>query len=138
MNSVAAGILVRGGEVLLCHRHPERLSYPNVWDLPGGHVDPGETPQQTAHRELGEELGINAVVPATAWRVIQGDGDMRLHLFVVGEWEGEIRNTEPLEHDELCWFEVDELSRLELAHDSFRDLLRSVMARTKASGGNSS
>jgi ADP-ribose pyrophosphatase YjhB (NUDIX family) len=35
---VVAGLLVRDQQVLLCHRSAERKWYPNVWDLPGGHV----------------------------------------------------------------------------------------------------
>ena len=27
------------------------------WDLPGGHVEPGETPDRTARREVYEETG---------------------------------------------------------------------------------
>ena len=34
-------------------RHRER----DTWELPGGHIEPGETPQQAAERELWEETG---------------------------------------------------------------------------------
>jgi len=47
-------LIVRGdpiGEFLLM-RHVDR------WDLPKGHVDPGETDLQCAYRELLEETGI--------------------------------------------------------------------------------
>jgi 8-oxo-dGTP pyrophosphatase MutT (NUDIX family) len=33
---VAAVILLRPEEMLLCHRTPARPSYPDVWDFPGG------------------------------------------------------------------------------------------------------
>ena len=39
---MVAGVLVRGTEVLLGHRSPGRRWYPDVWDLPGGHVEPGD------------------------------------------------------------------------------------------------
>lgn len=32
------------------------------WDFPKGHIDPGETKQQTAHRELLEETGLRAIL----------------------------------------------------------------------------
>lgn len=30
----------------------------NLWLAPGGHIDRGETPEQAAHREIAEELGM--------------------------------------------------------------------------------
>lgn len=49
----AYGILLRGRDVLLTHQmipHPE-------FQLPGGGVDPGESPVQALHREVMEETG---------------------------------------------------------------------------------
>ncbi len=37
----------------------ERIDTPGAWQMPQGGVDPGETPQQTALRELKEEIGTN-------------------------------------------------------------------------------
>ena len=42
--------LLRDGRVLLVHRHPLRENYPDCWDLPGGHVESGETPTEAARR----------------------------------------------------------------------------------------
>ncbi len=45
---------------LLTRRTPKLRSHGGQWALPGGRVDPGETIEQTALRELHEELGILA------------------------------------------------------------------------------
>jgi len=42
-------------QTLLLVDHKKAL----LWLPPGGHVEPGEHPTDTAHRELKEELGIN-------------------------------------------------------------------------------
>ena len=34
------------------------LPYPNMWDVPGGHVDDGETPEQCIVREMKEEMDL--------------------------------------------------------------------------------
>ena len=72
------------GEVLLCE-----LSYKKEWDLPGGVVDPGESPATCVEREVEEELGIQvtagrllAVNWLPPWR---GWDDALLYLFDLGE-----------------------------------------------------
>ena len=40
------------------------IPFPNVWDFPGGGREAGETPLQTLHREVWEEVGL--VIPETA------------------------------------------------------------------------
>lgn len=46
-------------ELLIQLRGPSKDEYPLFWDVSvGGHVGPGETYEQAAHRELDEELGL--------------------------------------------------------------------------------
>ena len=47
------------GRVLLC-----RLTYKQDWDLPGGVVEVGESPQLAVAREVEEELGARSSRPA--------------------------------------------------------------------------
>ena len=43
--------------VLLCHRRDL-----DIWNLPGGGMEPGETPDQTAIRETREETGLEIAI----------------------------------------------------------------------------
>ncbi|TWP37940.1 NUDIX hydrolase [Leekyejoonella antrihumi] len=68
------------GRVLACE-----LVYKHYWDLPGGVVDPHESPAQAVVREIAEELGVDAVIRELAvvswlppW---QGWDDATLFLF---------------------------------------------------------
>ena len=46
-----------GDKILFLKRHPDKPQG-NTWAIPGGKIDPGETPRQGAAREVFEEAGI--------------------------------------------------------------------------------
>jgi ADP-ribose pyrophosphatase YjhB (NUDIX family) len=52
----AVALIVVGGRVLLARR--ARPPYAGTWDLPGGFLEAGETPERGLRRELREELGV--------------------------------------------------------------------------------
>jgi 8-oxo-dGTP pyrophosphatase MutT (NUDIX family) len=85
--TIAQGLLRNPArQVLLCE-----LSYKREWDLPGGVVDPGESPATCVERETQEELGLEvtagrllAVNWLPPWR---GWDDALLYLFDLGVHE---------------------------------------------------
>lgn len=63
-----------------------------LWEIPAGRLDPGESPEQCAHRELREETGFSAarVEPLVTIYTTPGFTDERIHLFMAtGLSEGE-------------------------------------------------
>jgi ADP-ribose pyrophosphatase len=71
-----------------------------LYEVPAGRLDPGETPEACARRELKEETGYSAstVTPLTAIFTTPGFTDERIHLFVA---HGLTPGESALEADEI-------------------------------------
>jgi len=122
MIQIVLGALIREGQILLVHRSPNRAVYPNVWDLAGGHMEPGETELAALARELDEELGVQirlgSAIHLCRLQVGRGEESVHFSAWIAGEWEGAPANAAPEEHDEIRWFRPEELPPL--AHEPVR------------------
>lgn len=84
-------------------------SYKAGWDIPGGYVEPGETPRQACLREVKEELGIDAAVGRPLvidWAPAPSEGDKLLFVFDEGILDSSHRASIRLQADELNQFEL--------------------------------
>jgi len=129
MHEVVVAALVGEGRVLLVHRSTNRRAYPGVWDLPGGHIETGETELAALRREMHEELGVQIAAGSAIHlcRLDAGRGgeSVRLSAWLVDEWQGTPTNVAPDEHDEIRWFGPEELPAF--AHELLRTALVDAM-----------
>ena len=105
---IAASVaLVRRDDVLLIQRN--RPPSEGLWTLPGGRMEPGETIEACAAREVKEELGLNVfgLKPIRKLR----HGEFELQVFGTQIFEGEMA-PDPAEVRAWRWVRPKELSGL--------------------------
>jgi len=121
-------ILLSGGKLLLGRRATHR-SYPDCWDIIGGHVEPGETLEQTLAREAEEEIGVTPIQFAKL-TTLHAEG-IELHIYRVDAWTGGSPSLRGDEHVELRWFSVQAACALpNLATEQYVQVFRELGAPT--------
>jgi mutator protein MutT len=110
------GVLYEGDRVVLLEN--ER----NEWELPGGRLEPGETPEVCLAREVSEELGITVEVgPLLDCWVYEVLPQREVVIVTYGlrrRNNGDLRVSE--EHRRIGLFSIDQIQRIPLPHGYHR------------------
>jgi ADP-ribose pyrophosphatase len=85
-----------------------------IWEVPAGRLDPGESPEACAGRELEEETGMRArrLERLTTIHTTPGFTDERIHLFLAEGLESGTHHREADEFMELHTLRWSEVLRL--------------------------
>ena len=111
------------GRVLLLRRGLTDQWRPGYWNLPGGHVDQGESFEQAARREALEEAGQKLGVLR---RLSVQDLPRKRAMIYWAWWQRSPPALLDGEHDGWEWVSLDELARYSLV-PHLRPLLESVL-----------
>jgi len=117
---VGFGVLIlKENKILLGKRHedPDKADSvfraANVWTMPGGKLDYGETFTQGAKREVKEETRIDIKEEDLDVLCINEDMNEHAHFITIGllakKFSGEPTVLEPDEITEWNWFDMNEL-----------------------------
>ncbi|MDP6707989.1 MAG: NUDIX hydrolase [Alphaproteobacteria bacterium] len=124
--------MVRDGLVLLARRSGHRRRYPGVWDVIGGHLEAGESIEETLVREVEEEVGVTPNRFSALGEIDEPNPEINdphvYHLFTVHDWSGGEPRLASDEHTEIGWFSLAEAVALDLALPEYRDYFRRVLA----------
>jgi len=128
MKVTSSAILVRNNKILVYKRSKSKRCYAGFWDVTGGHVEKGETPEDTLKREVKEELGVD-IIDFKFLGVLKDDIDPTSkeiydnYYFIVTKWKGEIKNLS--DEEELKWIGKDEIDGFRFT-EKMKELLKKV------------
>lgn len=109
---VAAAVVVREGKVLLTRRM-KGAHLADLWEFPGGKLEPGESPEAAVVRECREECDVEVrvidILDVTFHRY--GTKDVLLLFYDCELVSGEVKHLGVADH---VWVRPDELHRYEL------------------------
>ncbi len=111
----AKAIVCHGNKILLVLRDDNpNIAYPNIWNMPGGGIDEGETPAEAMARELMEEVNLTAADIIDVGSTTYEDGSIVYRFFVpVSDVQlQEIRLVS--EGQRIDWFTFEEALKLEI------------------------
>jgi len=108
---VSKVLFIREGKVLILERaQVPSLRSPWTWDLPGGHVEPGETPEEGAYREVMEEISITPDVLSKIHE--ESNAGKHTHFYVCESWKGDVVLSH--EHKSYKWATPQEMEEYKL------------------------
>jgi len=101
-----------------------------LWSLPKGHIEPGESPEQAAIREVAEETGITGRIVGQLGTIdfwFMADGrrvHKTVHHYLLRAEGGELSDAD-VEVTAVAWVPLDEIDS-RLAYDDERALVARV------------
>ena len=124
-NMVVVGFIVRDGKIFVAKRAKTKKMFPDRYELVGGHIDLGESPEQALIREVKEELGLTVTVgPLVGAFTFEIDDEFKIELaYFCYPTDGTEPTLNPADHSQSRWIARDELDKFE-KEDEETELLR--------------
>ncbi len=89
------------------------IPYPNMWDIPGGHIEDGETPIECIIREMKEEIGTD--INSCSLFKVYNFMDRTEYVFSI-RMDLNTNKIILTEGQEIRWFSEAEICKLTLAY----------------------
>lgn len=136
MKKTYAGVAVKNNNKILFCKRSSKVDYPGIWSIPGGTMEEGEKPHQTARREFFEEMAVDidhenlkkiGVIPRYSRDGKKLKGEM--HVFEIEPKEIIIPNLDLAidgdEHTECGYYSLDQMPPSKIG-EHLHELLKNI------------
>lgn len=113
-NVVGAALLNDENQILVAKRNSDRV-LGDLWEFPGGKIEPGERPQEALKRELEEEFDDEIIVGNQVTQTTDYAYDYAMIHLSVYFAKFLSHNFDLIAHSEVKWITTKELSELNFA-----------------------
>lgn len=126
MKKIAAIILENNNKEILLYLRDNKpnIPFPNHWDLFGGYIEDGETPEEALVREVKEELDydLKEYKFFKKYDCNEGDAHPNVKFVYIGKVDKQIEELTLQEGERLQFF-----SREEIPNVKFANILKSIV-----------
>ena len=119
-------IIMREDKFLILKKSSKEDINPNTYDIPGGRLEFGETPEDALKREVKEETGldINVIKPTRMWTFMKEDLQVIGITFLCIAKQDSVKLS--FEHDYALWLMQDEIFEKEDLPSWILDEIKSI------------
>lgn len=125
MIKMVGGALFNNCKLLILKRVASKAVCPGMWEIPGGHVEEGETDKGALERELFEETGLSVLVRKRYCTIsydLEGQ-QAEENDYIVESVGGTVR-LNSREHSAFRWVSKDEIEKFDISNE----MRHSIMA----------
>lgn len=135
---VANAVIVNPqGKILLTQRYdPKNKNVHLCWQVPGGGIEKGETPQAACLREAREETGLEVEILSNTPFLIEQtypDVNFYLNVFLTRPISDTIDTTLDEETNDAKWYEMNEIKQLKTLDDTYEMVKKCMLLWKKHS-----
>lgn len=120
-------VILKGDKILILRRSSTDEWMPGHYALPGGKLDPGETPTEALSRECKEEVDLN-ILPNNFIFLPKVSNNKEHAFFYTTKFSGEPKLD--FEHDDFQWVNPKNLSNYKVVPDLL-EIVRAVLEDLK-------
>ena len=124
---ISRALILDKDKILFIHRLKKGEEY---FTLPGGHIEEGESEEETLIREIKEETNLDVEIDKKLWTLINPHDDSEHHFFLVTKFSGNLQLGSPeLERNSeeniyiLEWHDINEIPDLNVVPTPLKKIL---------------